>query len=126
VNGRVISVPMSPEQNTKYSFHGSTDLTLTTSTWIAARYVAPVGNALSLAHTSPVYFWNGDQPIPIVQKDTEYLLARVESLIRETKAGRGEDGSDSTSNVFDDEGIRQTTLRYLEESKKTYQEILRR
>jgi hypothetical protein len=126
VNGQPVSVAMSPDENNKYSSHGKTSIVLTTSTWVAARYMAPRGNTLALAHTSPVYFWNQDQPIPIASKDAEYILMRVESLIRETKAGRAENGSDSTSNIFDNEEIRQKTLRYLEQAKKRYETKIHR
>jgi hypothetical protein len=121
VNGQPVSVAMSHDENNKYSFHGETGITLTTSSWIAARYMAPRGNTLALAHTSPIYFWNQNQPIPIAPEDAEYILTRIESLIRETKAGRAENGSDSTSNIFDNEEIREKTLRYLEQAKKTYE-----
>jgi hypothetical protein len=121
VNGQPVSVPMSQDENNKYSFHGDTSITLTTSSWIAARYMAPRGNTLALAHTSPVYFWNQNQPIPIAPKDAEYVLKRIGSLIRETQAGRAENGSDSTSNFFDNEEARQKTLEYLERAKNAYE-----
>ncbi len=121
VNGQPTSVTMSRDENNKYSFHGKTSIVLTTSAWIAARYMAPRGRTLALAHSSPIYFWNQNQPIPIASKDAEYILTRMENLIRETKAGRAENGSDSTSNIFDNDEIRQKTLRYLEQAKKTYE-----
>ena len=126
VNGQPVSVAMSRDENNKYSFHGKTSIVLTTSSWIAARYTEPQGNILALAHTSPIYFWNQNQPIPVTPKDAEYVLARIESVIREAKAGRAENGSDSTSNIFDNEEIREKTLEYLEQAKKSYQARLPR
>ena len=121
VNGQPMSVAMSPDENNKYYFHGNTGIALTGSSWIAARYMAPRGNTLALTHTSPIYFWNQSQPIPVTPKDAEYILAKIESLIRETQAGRAENNSDSTSNVFDNEETRQKTLKYLERAKKLYE-----
>ena len=126
VNGKPVSVAMSRDENNKYSFHGKTSLVLTRSSWVAARYMAPRGNTLALAHTSPIYFWNQSQPIPTTPQDAEYILARIESLIRETQAGKGENGSDSTSNIFDNEETRKKTLTYLELAKKAYEAKLPR
>ena len=47
--------------------------------------------------------------------DAEYLFGRVDALIREARAG-SENGSDSTSNVFDNPEIRHLTLQYLEQA----------
>jgi hypothetical protein len=125
VNGRAMPVAMSRDESSKYSFRGKASLTLTTSSWIAARYVQPRGKTLTLAHTSPIYYWNQQQPIPFDSKDAEYLLSRIESLIREAKAGRARDGSDSTSNIFENQETRQKTVKYLLEAKQTLEAKLR-
>ena len=119
VNGRPHTLSLTAEASNKFSFQGRTTLTLDSSSWIAARYLAPHAATIDLAHTSPIYFWNQTSPLPSSRADAEYLLGRVDSLIREAKAGRSENGSDSTSNVFDNPEIRHLTLQYLEQAKKS-------
>ena len=120
VNGRAQTLSLTVEASNKFCFHARTTLTLDSSSWIAARYLATHGDTIELAHTSPIYFWNQNfLPLPASRAGTEYLLGRVDSLIREARAGRSENGSDSTSNVFDNPEIRHLTLQYLEQAKKS-------
>ena len=90
VNGRVHTLILTVEASNKFSFHARTTLTLDSSSWIAARYLAPHGDTIDLAHTSPIYFWNQNLPLPTSRADAEYLVGRVDSLIREARAGRNE------------------------------------
>jgi hypothetical protein len=119
VNGRAQTLSLTVEASNKFSFHARTALTLDSSSWIAARYLAAHGDTIDLAHTSPIYLWNQNLPLPTSRADREYLLGRVDALIREARAGRSENGSDSTSNVFDNPEIRHLTLQYLEQAKKS-------
>lgn len=125
VNGRIAAIPLVGDAANKFAYSAKTILLLDSSSWITARYLAKRGNALNLAHTSPVYFWKDNEGIPLDRKSADYLLARSNSLIRETKAGRAENGSDSTSNIFDNEGVRALTLQLLEKAKAVYEMKLR-
>ena len=120
VNGTVRAIPLASDKDDKYSFSAKTKVVLDSSSWILARYIRPHGNTLELAHTSPIYFWNQNRPIPVARKDAEYIHARIESLKQEAIVGRGENGSDSTSNIFDTEEVRRRTLEYLERARKAY------
>jgi hypothetical protein len=118
VNGVSHSVRLAREDSSPFDFKGATTLQLDSSSWIAARYIAPHGDTIDIAHTSPIFFWNHSQPVLISKTGMQYVLRQIDSLIRETKAGRAENGSDSTSNIFDNSEIRRRTLQYLEQARK--------
>lgn len=42
---------------------------------------------IAVAHTAPVYFRNGDQPLPVPRDDAEYQLGNLDALIRDAETG---------------------------------------
>ena len=120
VNGLVHTVKLSPVRGQIHSFRGSLALTAATSAWITARWTSSRGNTCDVAHTSPVYIWNGDAPIPINRAEIEALRERVDRLI-----GRVANGADSAGLIWtDSEGVRQRTLEYFREARRVYQDKL--
>jgi hypothetical protein len=118
VNGKARSIPLAPDSSNPFSFSGATTLRLESSSWLAARYIAVRGQAIDIAHTSPIFLCNRDQPLPVAATDAEYVLRRIDNLISEVKAGRAANGSDSTSNIFDNSEVRRRTLQYLEQARE--------
>jgi hypothetical protein len=115
VNGAVQSIKLTPDKQ-KFMYHGSAHLVLKDSSWIVARWVGKQGASTGLAHTSPVYFWKGDSPIPISRPDADYFARRVQNLIDEVKSGKSEVGSGPTAIVVDTPALKEETLRRLHQS----------
>lgn len=119
VNGKVTRLPLARKEGDSRAWVARTQLRLDASSWIAARSMGQHGARFDLAHTAPVYVWNAGQPLPADREGVGYLLARINSLLSEARAGRAADGSDSTSNTFPDEETRARTLQLLEEAKQS-------
>jgi hypothetical protein len=82
VNGAVKTIALKPHATEAHRYDGSAKLTLASSSWITARWSASRGATCDAAHTSPIYFWNGAQPVPAQPRELEMLEDRVERLIR--------------------------------------------
>ena len=92
------------------------DLTIESSTWIAARWSSTRAHGCDAAHTSPIYFWNGNKPISARQKEAQLLLDRVNDLIDRVSNGNMEGAI-----VIDSDSLRQETLVYLKQAREIYQ-----
>lgn len=122
VNGIVHRIKLVPDHARKY--RGQLRLTLKNSSWIAARWLAEDTGNCSITHTSPLYFWNGDQPLPVRRADAAYLLDRVEKLAREIRTGKSETGSEPTTVISDTDALRREQLQYAERARKIYRKKL--
>jgi hypothetical protein len=115
VNGAAQSIRLNPDQK-EFSYHGSARLLLKDSSWIVARWVDKQGESTGLAHTSPIYFWKGESPIPVSRQDAEYLARRIQGLIEEVKSGKSEVGTGPTTMIIDSPALKEETLRRLNQS----------
>jgi len=80
VNGRPREIQLKPDGGNSTRFSGRIGLKLTGSSWIAARWIHEHDGTVDLAHTAPVYFWNGSEPIPYRRGEVEYFLGRIEKM----------------------------------------------
>lgn len=122
VNGKASTLMVTAQPRGLYS--ANTQITLKTSSWIAARWLEGTGSESALAHTSPVYFWNGNQPIPVRRADAEYLLQRVDALIRDAEAIPTEQYNGASRIVMSSASQREETMRLLHEARGIYQRKL--
>ena len=120
VNGVVHPVRLSKDAGDPYRSHGSLKISVESSSWIAARWVGERGDTCDAAHTSPVYVWDGTNPIPIAKKEAQMLLERVDRLIDDVRSGRDLKGYI----VVDSEELRSATLRYFQQAREVYQQKL--
>ena len=120
VNGVVHPVRLSQDANNLYCYRGSLKISAESSSWIVARWVGERGNTCDAAHTSPVYVWDGTNPIPISKKEAQMLLDRVDHLIDNVRSGRDLKGYI----VVDSKELRGATLRYLQQAHDGYQQKL--
>ena len=119
LNGQPHDIALRLNLKDPHRYSGSTDLTAESSTWITARWSAARSNGCDVAHTSPIYFWDGTKPIPVNRDEAEKLLDRVNSLI--DQVSKGGSGGDIVS---DSEDIRNKTLKYLNQAQEVYLRIL--
>jgi hypothetical protein len=115
VNGTVQSIRMRPDRK-GFTYRGSARLVLKDSSWVVARWVGKQGESTGLAHTSPIYFWKGESPIPVSRPDADYLARRIQSLIEEVKSGKSEVGAGPTTMIVDSPALKEETLRRLNQS----------
>jgi hypothetical protein len=120
VNGTVSPIILRRELPSHFAYRGKAHLTLKTSSWVAARYVGTGERRFELAHSSPIYFYDGKSPIPVNRSDAEFLLGRVEKLIQEVKTGKSETGKGPTTIVIDNGTLRRETLEYLKRALDVY------
>jgi hypothetical protein len=120
VNGSVHPVTLKPEPSSPHAYRGKVHLTLKTSSWVAARYLGTGEKRFQLAHSSPIYFYDGESPIPVNRKDAEFLLGRVQKLIEEIETGKSETGNGPATIVIDNGTLRQETLEYLKRAIDVY------
>ena len=80
VNGQPREIQLKPDGGNSTRFSGRIGLKLTGSSWIAARWIHEHDGSVDLAHTAPVYFWNGSEPIPYRRGEVEYFLGRIEKM----------------------------------------------
>ncbi len=116
VNGEVHVVNLTAAAGEVYAYRGSIKLTIHESSWIAARWVENRGNTCDAAHSSPVYAWKGEQPVPVLRKDAAALLDRVERLIEDVSGG----GDLKGSFMVDPAETRAATLEYLKRAREIY------
>ena len=119
VNGDAHVVELKADPHDANSYRGRLSLTIHSSSWITARWKAARGSSCDVAHTSPVYVWNGKQPIPVRKDEVMRLLAAVDRLIEQVKSG---DRPDDIITAGDD--LRQRTLDYLGQAREVYQRKL--
>jgi hypothetical protein len=124
VNGIVHRIPLVPDRAQERKYHGKLRLTLKNSSWIAARWLAEEAENCSIAHTSPLYFWNADQSLPVRRADTAYLLDHVEKLLREIRTGKSEAGAEPTTVISDTDELRREQLQYAERAREIYRKKL--
>jgi hypothetical protein len=86
---------------------------------VAARWLKPGEIICSLAHTAPIYFHDGDRPLPKNPAELRYLLSRTEAIIREVEAGRNEQGQPTTI-ITPDDATRAETLRLFRQARDVY------
>jgi hypothetical protein len=122
VNGKPMTLMGAPQAGGAYV--AKAQIKLDTSSWIAARWLADAGPKCGVAHTSPIYFWNGSQPVPTRREDAQYLLERVDSLIRDVETGRVEPGESIPVIVINNPAQREETLRLLQQARAVYQHKL--
>ena len=120
VNGSVHPITLRREPSSPYAYRGKLHLTLKTSCWVAARYLGTDGKRFQMAHSSPIYFYDGTSPIPVNRPDAEFLLGRVQKLIQEVETGKSETGNGPTTIVIDKGTLRQETLEYLRRALDVY------
>jgi hypothetical protein len=116
VNGAVHPVNLSPDSKNSESYYGSLQLTAVTSSWIVGRWVADREHTCDAAHTSPVYVWNGNRPVPVSITDARMLFDRVTSLIGDVTSGR--DLKDTI--MLDSDELRTATLEQLQQAQEVY------
>ena len=116
LNGSAHTIVLTPVKESQYRYTGALDLTTNSSAWIAARWSAARALGCDAAHTSPIYFWDGDKPIPLKRAEAEILLDRVNGLIDQVSK---HDASGSI--VIDSEGLADDTLKYLKQARDVYQ-----
>ncbi|MFB3826136.1 MAG: CehA/McbA family metallohydrolase [Bryobacteraceae bacterium] len=119
VNGKAFPVALSAAGRGRVC-RGRRELRLTASSWVAARWLDERGAACDVAHTSPIYFWRGHEPIPIPRVEAEYLLKRVEAMIRDLEGGAPGRGLI----VADTPDLRQRTLEGLRAAQAVYRKKL--
>lgn len=124
VNGAVRRIAMAPDPKSEHGYRSKLRLTLKTSTWLAARWLQEDGKNCSIAHTSPIYFWNKKQPLPVPRSDAAYLLNSVEQLIREVETGKRESDAERSTIISDTDALRREQLRYLERAREVYRSKL--
>jgi hypothetical protein len=126
VNGSAQSVALKADAAQPYVHLAHTTLVLTSTSWIAARYVHPDGPTVEVAHTSPIYFWHGQEPLSPTHAQAEYLRNRVLALIAQVEAEQGNEGSATDAKVVvDTPARRQQTLRYFRQALQIYEQKLR-
>jgi hypothetical protein len=76
VNGAVQPIALAADTRHKNYYRGRLQLDLKSSSWFAVRWLSPDARNCSIAHTAPIYFWKGQQPIPIRRAEAEYPRAR--------------------------------------------------
>lgn len=125
VNGSVYPIILRREHPSLHSYRGKLHLTLKTGSWVAARYLGTGERHFQLAHSSPIYFYDGKSPILVSRADAEFLLGRVERLIREVETGKSETGNGPTTIVIDNGPLRRATLEYLKRALDVYRSKIR-
>lgn len=117
VNGDVRKLPL---RGSGMTWSGASDLELTTTTWIAARWMSGGDKVCGVAHTAPVLFRNGSQPVFVRRTEAEYLVKAVERLIDDVKAGRKGPGDAIPMIVTPTPVVREQTLGLLEQARDFY------
>ena len=117
VNGTPAPIELTPNGA---AYSGRRQITLQTSSWIAARWLSDHGETCDVAHTSPLYFWNGDQPIPVRRADAEYLIRSVDQLIQDVETARTEPGDATAVIVTTTPAQREQTLRQFRQAREFY------
>jgi hypothetical protein len=120
LNGSVHPVAMKPGKS-EFTYQGNLRLSLQTSSWLAARWIRKEGENADVAHTSPIYFWNGESPIPISRPGAEYLAGRISAMTQEVMTGKSESGQGPVPIAVDNPALREQTLKYLDQAKQIFQ-----
>jgi hypothetical protein len=123
VNGAAEKVTLKADSAEPDTYFGTLQISLPTSSWVAARYVQDKGRTVEVTHTSPIYFWDGQSPIPVRRQEAAYFAQRVQKLIDEAETGRSETGG-RTSITTTTSGIKSETLEYLRQALAIYQSKL--
>jgi hypothetical protein len=121
VNGAVHRVPLTAGDSNASA--GSISVELKTTSWITARWLSSSDVRCDLAHTAPVYFRNGDEPVPPNIGELQYLLARTEALIEEVESGRNANGA-ATTILTPGPQTKTETLRLFRAAREVYAEKL--
>ena len=119
VNGVAHTVELNADADDANLCGGRIGLIVHSSSWITARCKAARRSNCDVAHTSPVYVWKGEEPIPVRQEEVRRLLAAMDHLIEHVKAGDRPDDI-----IVDSDGLRQRTLDYLGQARDVYRRKL--
>jgi hypothetical protein len=119
VNGAAHTVELKADASDTNSYRGRIGLIVHSSSWITARWKAARESSCDVAHTSPVYVWKGEEPIPVRQEEVRRLVAAVDRLIEHVKA------SDRPEDIITGgDELRQRTLDYLGQAREVYRRKL--
>ena len=86
INGVPHQLTLTAKPGEPYATTGSENFDVGSSAWVAARWSQGDGGRCDAAHTGAVYFWNGDESIPVDIHQGRLLLGHVESLIELVKS----------------------------------------
>jgi hypothetical protein len=86
VNGSATPIELTADPETPNTYKGHTQITLHSSSWIAARFVTQSTGGIRLAHTSPVYFWKEVEALSTSSSQVKYLRDRVKALLAQVAA----------------------------------------
>jgi len=122
VNGLATPIELKPDPAVPNTYIGNTEITLWSSSWIAGRYICPKGRSISMAHSSPIYFWHDSKPLVPSMTQIRYLRDRVRNLINQVAAETDTSGSATDAKiVLDAPARRQQTLTNFEKALAFYE-----
>jgi len=126
VNGSPMPIELTADAAGPNTYIGHMQITLQSSSWIAARYLGSTSRAIAVAHTSPIYFWREREPLAPSPVSIRYLRDRVRNLIAQVAAEPGHEGGATDAKiVVDTPARRKKTLQVFDKALAFYETALR-